>query len=106
MTPAHPTCTNESLFNEAGWMCIDTACRLAAWEMSEEVPEARPILDQARYAVKSLCEAREVSELNWQSSRRRLGTPGIQRSSSASPQSSDSSELARVQSGRSSSHKS
>lgn len=79
MTPAHPTCSNESLFTEAGWMCIDTACRLAAWEMSEEVPEARPILDQARYAVKSLCEAREVSEMNWQTSRRRLGTPGIQK---------------------------
>lgn len=79
MGPAHPTCSMESLFNEAGWICIDTACLLAAYEMASEVPEARPILDQARYAVKSLCESSEVSGVNWLTSRRRLGTPGIRK---------------------------
>lgn len=28
MSPTHPTCTSERLFNEAGWLCLDTACRV------------------------------------------------------------------------------
>lgn len=79
MSPTHPTCTVERLFSEAGWLCLDTACRLAVAELAREVPEARAVLDQGRYAIKGMCEQRELTELNWKDSRRRLGTPGIRK---------------------------
>lgn len=77
MTPDHPTCTTERVFNEAGWLCVNTACKVAIHEMVEEVPEAHEILGQARYAIQSMCQNRELSAINWANSRRRLGTPGI-----------------------------
>ncbi|WP_323601131.1 hypothetical protein [Pseudomonas putida] len=79
MSPTHTTCTAEVLFREAGWLCLDTACRLAVHELAEEVPEAREVLNQARYAVREMCRHRELTELNWADSRRRLGTPGIRK---------------------------
>lgn len=79
MTPDHPTCSTEEVFNEAGWMCVDTACKVACHEMASEVPEAREILRQARYAIRDMCQNRELSEVNWADSRRRLGTPGIRK---------------------------
>ncbi|WP_370601793.1 hypothetical protein [Pseudomonas nitroreducens] len=79
MSPTHPTCSNEKLINEAGWLCLDTACRVAVFELALETPEAKQILDQARGAVMSMCENRTISEVNWRESRRRLGTPGVRK---------------------------
>lgn len=77
MGPTHPTCTTASLFEEAGWLCLDTACRVAVYELAREVPEAESVLAQARYAIMTMCADRELSEVNWDESRRRIGTPGI-----------------------------
>lgn len=79
MSPTHPTCTSERLFNEAGWLCLDTACRVAVYEMCLEVPEAKMVLEQARYAILSMCNDRALSEKDWRSSRRRIGTRGIRK---------------------------
>lgn len=79
MGPAHASCTVQSLFDEAGWLCIATACKLIAAEMAIEVPEATDVLQQSRYCVDSLFEERSVSGVNWSDSRRRLGTPGIRK---------------------------
>ncbi len=79
MSPTHPTCTSERLFNEAGWLCLDTACRVAVYEMCLEVPEAKMVLEQARYAILSMCNDRALSETDWRSSRRRIGTRGIRK---------------------------
>ncbi|MFV3332884.1 hypothetical protein ACNFIA_18230 [Pseudomonas sp. NY15437] len=79
MSPTHPTCSNEKLINEAGWLCLDTACRVAVFELALEVPEAKKVLEHARSAVMSMCEDRTISEVNWRESRRRLGTPGVRK---------------------------
>lgn len=79
MGPSHPSCTVQELINEAGWLCISAASKLVAAEMSDEVPEATDVLQQARYCVDSLFEERSVSGVNWADSRRRLGTPGIRK---------------------------
>lgn len=79
MSPTHPTCTSERLFNEAGWLCLDTACRVGVYEMCLEVPEAKMVLEQARYAILSMCNDRALSETDWRSSRRRIGTRGIRK---------------------------
>lgn len=79
MGPTHAACTVQSLFDEAGWLCIPTACKLIAAEMACEAPEATEVLRQAGYCVDSLFAERSVSGVNWSESRRRLGTPGIRK---------------------------
>lgn len=79
MSPVHPTCTLEMLVSEAGWMCTDTAAKVAKAEMAEEVPEAGAVLAQARYAVESLLGVSSVSGVLWSDSRRRLRTAGIRK---------------------------
>lgn len=77
MSPAHPSCPPENVFNAAGWMCLDTACRVAIHEMCTDVPEAYLVLNQARYAIHSMCLERKVSGTDWRSSRRRIRAAGI-----------------------------
>lgn len=79
MTPDHPTCTDEKVFKEAGWLCVETACKVAIHEMAVEVPEATQVLGQARYAIRAMCQSSNLSGVNWAESRRRLGTPGIRK---------------------------
>ncbi len=79
MSPANPTCTAQRLFEEAGWLCLDTACRVAIHEITQEVPEAQVVLLQARYCIRSMCEDRKLSGINWRDARRRLRTPGVRK---------------------------
>jgi hypothetical protein len=79
MNPVHPTCTDSLLLSAAGWMCTNTAAKLAVIEMSKEVPEAADLLQKARYALAELLDNASASGVNWSSSRRRLRTPGIRK---------------------------
>lgn len=79
MSPAHPSCTIQRLFNEAGSMCLPTACKVAQAELAEEVPESNEVFRLAGYAVMSMVKDREFSEVRWSDSMRRLGTPGIRK---------------------------
>lgn len=77
MSPAHPSCSPENVLNAAGWMCLDTACRVAIYEMCVEVPEAYQVLNHARYAIHSMCLERRISGTDWRSSRRRVRATGV-----------------------------
>lgn len=79
MNPVHPTCTLAELEGHAGWMCTDTAAKVAAAELATELPEARELFQQARYAIESLLEDSSISGVRWCDSRRRLKTPGIRK---------------------------
>ncbi|MGI0649469.1 hypothetical protein ACRCPS_31115 [Pseudomonas aeruginosa] len=79
MSPTHPTCTVQRLFNEAGSMCIQTACKVAEAELTEEVPESKELFRVAGRAILTMVKDREFSEVRWSDSMRRLGTPGIRK---------------------------
>jgi hypothetical protein len=79
MSPTHPTCTIDRLFNEAGSMCIQTACKVAEAELSEEVPESKDLFRIAGRAIQTMVYDRDLSEVRWNESMRRLGTPGIRK---------------------------
>lgn len=79
MCPTHPTCTIKRLFNEAGSMCIQTACKVAEAELTEEVPESKELFRLAGRAILSMIKDPAFSEVRWSDSKRRLGTPGIRK---------------------------
>lgn len=79
MNPTHPSCTLGELESQAGWMCTDTAAKVAAAEIATELPEACGLFQQARYAIESLLEDPSISGVRWCDSRRRLKTPGIRK---------------------------
>jgi len=79
MSPTHPICTVERLFNEAGFMCIQTACKVAADELSKELPESKELFVIAGRAVQSMIKDRDISGISWRDSMRRLRTPGIRK---------------------------
>ena len=79
MYPSHPTCSIESVFSSAGWMCIETACKIARNEIARDIPEAIEVFLQASYAINSMLAERSISNIAWSESRRRLGTPGVRK---------------------------
>lgn len=79
MHPSHPTCSIESVFSSAGWMCVETACKIARNEIAQDVPEATEVFLQASYAINSMLYERSISNIAWSASRRRLGTPGVRK---------------------------
>lgn len=79
MSPTHPSCTIERLVNEAGSMCLQTACKVAEAELTEDVPEAQELFRVAGRALMAMVHDRQLSEVRWSDSMRRLGTPGIRK---------------------------
>ena len=79
MGPCHPSCPISRVHDLAGWVCLQTALLLAVDEMASEVPEAKPVLDQARYLIDSMLDISDVTGVRWSEARRRLRTKGIRK---------------------------
>jgi hypothetical protein len=67
----------DELFSLASGMCLDTACRVAAHELSKVVPESREALRIAARVVSGSVVRRELSGVFWSDSKRRLKSKGL-----------------------------
>lgn len=67
----------ERVFNKVRYACFEIALQLAAWEISQEVPESAESLKRAVWcadnAIKSLCDG------HWSHIRNRMGTKGMKK---------------------------
>lgn len=62
----------EEIFTMAGAMCLNTACRVAAYEIAQAVPESSELLKHAARVLSGSVSWKELSGINWKESRRRL----------------------------------
>lgn len=65
------------LYRTASAMCLNTACRVAAYEIAQVVPESKEVLLQAARVLSRSVHRRELSGTNWMDARRRLRNKGL-----------------------------
>jgi hypothetical protein len=79
MSIDHPTTGAAIHWVDASAMCLRTAYKVAAWELGKALPEAAPLFETCAMTAYRISTHRRVCGLNWESSRRRIGTTGIRK---------------------------
>ncbi len=67
----------EKIFNSVRYACFESALRLAAWEVEQEVPESAETLKRARWLAYGAIQ--EHTDRRWYDIRNRMGTTGMKK---------------------------
>lgn len=78
-TNAYLWAAPEAIFNDIRFLCVKSALRLAAYEVTLEVPESADAIKYASWAAYAAIINGAIVPLNWRSKRNRLGTKGIRK---------------------------
>lgn len=66
-----------TIWNKAGYICLDTAFAVAVWELNRHYPEVEDLLDWAGIAALNACKNQAFSAIYWRHTRRRINSAGV-----------------------------